>query len=212
MWGRLGTVANINLSLDAGLGTSTTAQTQIPSTGSHRIVGVLDAAGQQIAILVDPTSNSYYSSVHGNNADAIEPWTPSGTLSFQSYCLIENLADQVNLSHVAFSTSAAVVTKVSTNFVDAIPLAQDSRGVYRVAELPSILLSVPSVAALPRRRSCKIPSLNLAEVCRYYLKDSTELAGYFERSLREEQELLAAHEGWSPLGRRERLLARRNTP
>jgi len=110
--GAFGSSANINLALDPGLGTSTTAQTQIPSTGSHRIVGVLDVAGQQIAIFVDPTGDSYYSSAHGNNADAVAPWIPSGTLAFQSYCLIENLADQVNFSHVAFATSAAVVTKI----------------------------------------------------------------------------------------------------
>ena len=62
----------------------------------------------------------------------------------------------------------------------------------------------------------RLPSLQLPDVyqvIRYYLKHSSELAAYFERRERQEQELLSAHrDEWSPKGLRERLLARRKNP
>lgn len=54
------------------------------------------------------------------------------------------------------------------------------------------------------------PTVRHYQVIGYYLKQDSELAGYFARRAREEQEILEAHqEEWSPHGLRERLLARR---
>jgi uncharacterized protein (DUF433 family) len=105
---------------------------------------------------------------------------------------------------------------MSTNLVDAIPLAQDSQGVYRVGGTRVTLDLV--VHAFNRGATAEeivqdYPSLRLPEVYQvigYYLNHSTELADYFERRRREEQELIAAHEEWSPRGLRDRLLARRD--
>ncbi len=104
--GGLGLHSNFNLTVDNGAGSSVTAQTALASTGSHRIVGVLDPIGDQIAIFVDPTEKSFYTSANANNADAVAHWVPPPTLSFNSYCLIENLSDQVTFSHIAFSTNS----------------------------------------------------------------------------------------------------------
>jgi uncharacterized protein (DUF433 family) len=102
-----------------------------------------------------------------------------------------------------------------TALVDAIPLARDADGVYRVGGTRVTLDLV--VRAFNRGATAeeivqKFPSLELSEVYQvigYYLKHSAEFAGYFEKREREERELLAAHPEWSPKGLRERLLARR---
>ncbi len=105
---------------------------------------------------------------------------------------------------------------MSTNLVDAIPLAQDSQGVFRVAGTRvtlDLIVSAFNRGATAEEIIQDFPSLRLPDVYQvigYYLKHSDELAPYFERRRREEQELLATHEEWSPLGLRERLLARRN--
>ena len=98
--------------------------------------------------------------------------------------------------------------------VDAVPLAKDADGVYRVAG-SRVTLDV-IVRAFNRGATAEeivqdFPSLQLPDVYQvigYYLKHGSELAEYFEQRGREEQELLATHENWSPLGFRERLLAR----
>jgi uncharacterized protein (DUF433 family) len=106
---------------------------------------------------------------------------------------------------------------MSTNFVDAIPLAQDSQGVYRVAGTRvtlDLVVHAFNRGATAEEIAQDYPSIPLPEVYQvigYYLKHSSEFADYFERRRREEQELLAAHEEWAPRGLRERLLARRNT-
>src|SRR5438105_370223 len=103
--------------------------------------------------------------------------------------------------------------------VDAIPLAKDAHGVYRVGGTRVTLDTV--VHAFKLRRHCgataeeivqDFPSLQLSDVYQvigYYLKHTAELAEYFETREREEKELLAAHPEWSPGGLRERLLSRR---
>jgi uncharacterized protein (DUF433 family) len=106
----------------------------------------------------------------------------------------------------------------ATELVDAIPLAQDDHGVYRIAGTRVTLDSV--VHAFNRGATAEeivqdFPSLQLPDVYQvigYYLKHGAELADYFARREREERDLLAAHqEEWSPPGLRERLLARRKT-
>ena len=101
--------------------------------------------------------------------------------------------------------------------VDAIPLAQDAHGVYRVGGTRVTLDLV--VSAFNRGATAEeivqdYPSLQLPDVYQvigYYLKHSAELAAYFEKRECEQKELLAAHPEWSPKGLRERLLARRQT-
>ncbi len=101
--------------------------------------------------------------------------------------------------------------------VEAIPLAMDAHGVYRVGGTRVTLDLV--VRAFNRGataeeivQSFPTPQLpDVYQVIGYYLKHSTELAGYFEKREREEKELLAAHPEWSPRGLRERLLSRRKT-
>jgi len=102
--------------------------------------------------------------------------------------------------------------------VDAIPLAKDARGVYRVAGSRVTLDLV--VHAFNRGATAEeivqdFPSLQLSDVYQvigYYLKHGSELASYFAQRHREERELLEAHEEeWSPRGLRERLLARRKS-
>jgi len=91
------------LRLETGLGTAV-AQSSVTDTGAHKIVGVLDATNDQIAIFVDPTSGSFYNANGANDADAVAAWVPSGGLSFGSYSLVENLQDQVNFGDVVLST------------------------------------------------------------------------------------------------------------
>jgi uncharacterized protein (DUF433 family) len=97
--------------------------------------------------------------------------------------------------------------------VDAIPLAQDSQGVFRVGGTRVTLDLV--VRAFNRGATAEeivqdFPSLQLPDVYQvigYYLKHSAELAEYFERREEKEKELVATHPEWSPKGLRERLLA-----
>ena len=97
---------DFGLGLEGALG-GALAQSSISATGTHKVVGVLDATNDQIAIFVDPTSSSFYDTNGANDADAVAAWTPPGVLTFSSYSLIENLNDQVNFGHVVFSTDAA---------------------------------------------------------------------------------------------------------
>jgi len=58
----------------------------------------------------------------------------------------------------------------------------------------------------------RFPSLELSHVYQvigYYLKYRAELAEYFETREREEKGILADRPEWSPVGLRERLMARR---
>ena len=101
--------------------------------------------------------------------------------------------------------------------VEAIPLAMDSHGVYRVGGTRVTLDLV--VHAFNRGATAEeivqdFPTLQLPDVYQvigYYLKHSAELAEYFEKRERDQQQLLAAHPEWSPRGLRERLLARRKS-
>jgi len=100
---------------------------------------------------------------------------------------------------------------MAAEMVDAIPLAKDAQGVYRVAGTRvtlDLLVGAFNRGATAEEIVQDFPSLELSDVCQvigYYLKHGSELAGYCE-----EQNLLAAHEAaWWPRGLRERLLARR---
>ncbi|MFN0167723.1 MAG: DUF433 domain-containing protein [Bryobacteraceae bacterium] len=98
--------------------------------------------------------------------------------------------------------------------VDAIPLAKDAHGVYRIGGTRVTLDLV--VRAFNRGATAEeivqdYPSLQLSDVYQvigYYLKHSAELVDYLEKREREEKALLEAHPEWSPKGLRERLLAR----
>ena len=93
----------------------------------------------------------------------------------------------------------------------------DSHGVYRVGGTRVTLDLV--VHAFNRGATAEeivqdFPTLQLPDVYQvigYYLKHSAELAEYFEKRERDQQQLLAAHPEWSPRGLRERLLARRKS-
>ncbi|MGA2738440.1 MAG: DUF433 domain-containing protein [Bryobacteraceae bacterium] len=107
----------------------------------------------------------------------------------------------------------------ATELVEAIPLAKDPHGVYRIGGTRVTLDLV--VRAFNRGATAeeivqKFNSLQLPDVYQvlgYYLKHSADLAAYFEKREREEKELLDAHKDeWSPKGLRERLLARRKNP
>jgi len=107
---------------------------------------------------------------------------------------------------------------MAAEVVDAIPLAKDTHGVYRVGGTRVTLDLV--VRAFNRGATAEeivqdFPSLHLSDVYQvigYYLKHSAELSEYLGRRAREEEELLKAHEHeWSPRGLRERLLARRKS-
>jgi uncharacterized protein (DUF433 family) len=106
---------------------------------------------------------------------------------------------------------------MSANLVGAIPLAKDSQGVYRVAGTRVTLDMI--VHAFNRGATAEEIVLDFSavqlpdvyQVIGYYLKHAAEFAEYFEQRQRDEQDLLASHEDWSPRGLRERLLARRNT-
>jgi len=100
--------------------------------------------------------------------------------------------------------------------VEAIPLARDAHGVYRVGGTRVTLDTL--VHAFNRGATAeeivqRFPSLQLADVYQvigYYLKHSTEFAEYLKMRERDQQALLDTHQDdWSPLGLRERLLARR---
>lgn len=100
---------------------------------------------------------------------------------------------------------------------EAIPLAKDSHGVYRVGGTRVTLDLV--VRAFNRGATAeeivqKFPSLELPDVYQvigYYLRHGAELAEYFATREHEEHALLADHPEWSPVGLRERLLARGTT-
>lgn len=103
-----------------------------------------------------------------------------------------------------------------SDVVDAIPLAMDTHGVFRVGGTRVTLDLV--VAAFQRGATAEeiapdFPSLELSDVYQvigYYLTHSAELAGYFEARARTEADLLAANrEDWQPKGLRARLLAHR---
>jgi uncharacterized protein (DUF433 family) len=100
--------------------------------------------------------------------------------------------------------------------VDAIPLSKDAHGVYRVGGSRvtlDLVVRAFNRGATPEEIAQDFPSLQLPDIYQvigYYLKHGSELAEYFDRRNREEQEMLEAHrDEWSPRGLRERLLARR---
>jgi len=103
--------------------------------------------------------------------------------------------------------------------MDAIPLAKDAHGVYRVGGTRVTLDSVVHAfdrGATAEEIAQKFPTLQLSDVYQvigYYLRHSSELAEYLEQRHREQREILDRHGNeWSPQGLRERLLARRNRP
>ncbi|MGO9259462.1 MAG: DUF433 domain-containing protein [Bryobacteraceae bacterium] len=106
-----------------------------------------------------------------------------------------------------------------TEVLDAIPLAMDAQGVYRIGKTRvtlDILVRAFNRGATAEEIAQGFPVLKLSEIYQvigYYLKHSDELTDYLQRREREEQELLAAHQDeWSPLGLRERLLNRQANP
>jgi uncharacterized protein (DUF433 family) len=101
--------------------------------------------------------------------------------------------------------------------VDAIPLSRDKHGVYRVGSSRvtlDLVVRAFNRGATPEEIAQDFPALQLPDIYQvlgYYLKHGAELAEYFDRRAREEEEMFEAHrDEWSPRGLRERLLARRN--
>ena len=106
-----------------------------------------------------------------------------------------------------------------TELVESVPLALDAHGVYRVGGTRvtlDLVVRAFNRGATAEEISLEFSSLKLPDVYQvigYYLKHSAELAVYFEKRERAENELLDAHrDEWSPKGLRERLLARRKNP
>ena len=102
--------------------------------------------------------------------------------------------------------------------VDTISLSKDAQGVYRVGSSRvtlDLIVRAFNRGATAEEIAQDFPSLQLSDIYQvigYYLKHGSELAEYFDRRAREEQEVFEAHEEeWSPRGLRERLLARRKT-
>jgi uncharacterized protein (DUF433 family) len=99
--------------------------------------------------------------------------------------------------------------------MEAIPLAKDSSGVFRIGGTRvtlDLVVHAFNRGATAEEIAQRFTSLELSDVYQvigYYLKHSVDLAEYFEKREREEQELLVGHPEWSPAGLRERLLARR---
>ena len=120
--GAVGTNAAFNLTLESGLGTPVVAQTKIPSTGTHRLVGVLDSASHLVGIFVDPTAQSFWSGT-GGNADATAAWTPASGLVLGSIGIVENLSDHVTFSNLVISTDPSVITLRVTAVGTAVALS-----------------------------------------------------------------------------------------
>jgi uncharacterized protein (DUF433 family) len=99
--------------------------------------------------------------------------------------------------------------------IEAIPLAKDSSGVFRIGGTRvtlDLVVRAFNRGATAEEIAQRFSSLELSDVYQvigYYLKHSAELSEYFEKREREERDLLARHPEWSPNGLRERLLARR---
>ena len=107
---------------------------------------------------------------------------------------------------------------MAAEVVDTIPLSKDAHGVYRVGSSRvtlDLVVRAFNRGATPEEIAQDFPALQLPDIYQvlgYYLKHDAELAEYFDRRAREEEEMLEAHrEEWSPRGLRERLLARRNS-
>ncbi|HEY3740881.1 MAG TPA: DUF433 domain-containing protein [Bryobacteraceae bacterium] len=98
--------------------------------------------------------------------------------------------------------------------VDAIPLALDSSGVYRIGGTRvtlDLVVRAFNRGATPEEIAQKFTSLKLADIYQvigYYLKHDDELATYLQRRSDEDAALVAEHPEWQPQGLRERLLAR----
>jgi len=106
-----------------------------------------------------------------------------------------------------------------TELVEAVPLAKDAHGVYRVGGTRvtlDVVIRAFNRGATAEEIVQEFPSLQLPDVYQvigYYLKRRVDLAVYFDEREREEKALLDAHQDeWSPKGLRERLLARRKNP
>lgn len=99
--------------------------------------------------------------------------------------------------------------------VDAIPLIRDSQGAYRVGGTRvtlDLVVRAFNRGATPEEIAQKYDSLQLSDIYQvigYYLKHADELAEYFQNRSSEEEALVSAHPEWSPMGLRDRLLARR---
>jgi uncharacterized protein (DUF433 family) len=101
--------------------------------------------------------------------------------------------------------------------VDAIPLAMDAHGVYRVGGTRvtfDLVVRAFNRGATAEEIMQDYPTLKLCDIYQvigYYLKHSAELAEYFDKRDHDQKELLAAHPEWSLRGVRERLLARQKS-
>ena len=104
-----------------------------------------------------------------------------------------------------------------TTLVEAIPLAMDAHGVYRVGGSRvtlDLVVHAFNRGATAEEIMQEFPTLQLPDVYQvigYYLKHSAELTEYFEKREPDQEQLFAAHPEWSTRGLRERLMARRKT-
>ncbi len=98
--------------------------------------------------------------------------------------------------------------------MEEIPLAKDAAGVYRIGGTRvtlDLVVSAFNRGATAEEIAQKFPSLKLPDIYQvigYYLKYSVDLSGYLKSRESEAARLLADHPEWSPVGLRERLMAR----
>ena len=101
--------------------------------------------------------------------------------------------------------------------MEAIPLAQDAHGVYRIGGTRvtlDLVVRAFNRGATAEEIAWRYPALNLADVYQvlgHYLKHQTNLGAYLKSREEQAETLRQSHPELSPAGLRDRLLARRNS-
>jgi len=101
--------------------------------------------------------------------------------------------------------------------MEAIPLAQDAHGVYRIGGTRvtlDLVVRAFNRGATAEEIAWRHPALNLADVYQvlgHYLKHQTNLGAYLKSREEQAETLRQSHPELSPAGLRDRLLARRNS-
>jgi uncharacterized protein (DUF433 family) len=100
---------------------------------------------------------------------------------------------------------------------EAIPLAQDAHGVYRIGGTRvtlDLVVRAFNRGATAEEIAQRYPALNLADIYQvlgHYLKHQSDLDTYLKSREEQAETLRQSHPEWSPAGLRDRLLARRNS-
>ena len=101
--------------------------------------------------------------------------------------------------------------------MEAIPLAQDAHGVYRIGGTRvtlDLVVRAFNRGATAEEIAWRYPALNLVDVYEVLgscLKHQTDLDAYLKSREEQAEALRQSHPEWSPIGLRDRLLASRNS-